>query len=107
MLKIFMKRISDIVNPLLGIRIWTVDGMNFNTGRFQSFWLKSSAMKYFQKVKGDYAVIDLNNEITGKTVRLLNRWDEKYKDLGQVVDEDGRFLQYEDGEGNVIPPSSL
>jgi|GEM_PF-5234713 len=85
--------IWHILDPTDSRKIWTVDGCNMISGKFRSFWFKSNAMEYYETIKDHYAIIDLTNEVTGKTKRLMNRWDEVYYDWVIVIDKDGRLVK--------------
>lgn len=71
----------EMINPLVSTRFWTVDAMNFWGGQFKSFWIKSSALKYANKMKVKYPLVTLTNELTRSQTELYNTWDETYKDL--------------------------
>lgn len=96
------KGVWQALDPMVYMRIWTVSGTNFYRGHGDSFWLKSSAMEYFETIKDRYAIIDLKNEITGKRERLVDRWDEIFGDMVVVVDEKQQVIRHDNVKSEFV-----
>jgi hypothetical protein len=67
-----MKFNWGIIDPGDTTRLWTVDGTDWYTGRFESFWLKRNALKKVEEFKKTFLYVDLVNELTGEKIRLKN-----------------------------------
>lgn len=60
----------DIINPTVTTRLWTVEGSNWDGGRFHSFWLKRNAIKSIDEFKRYFLFVTLVNEWTGERIRV-------------------------------------
>jgi len=68
----------DILDPRSIIRLWTADGMDWNEGRFKSFWLKSNALKQCDEFKKKYLFVTLIDEWTGERYKLKDNPNKEY-----------------------------
>ena len=60
----------DIIDPRTIIRLWTVHCRDYDGGVFHSFWLKRNALQFAKAQSPRWLFIDLENEWTGRSVRL-------------------------------------
>jgi len=74
-----------IIDPGSTTRLWTVDGTDWYSGKFKSFWLKRNALKKVEEFKKIFLYVDLINELTGKKVRI--------KDNPERIDPPSVILQ--------------
>jgi len=67
-----MKFNWGIIDPANTTRLWTVDGTDWYSGMFRSFWLKRNALKKAEEFKKTFLYVDVINELTGRKIRVKN-----------------------------------
>ena len=70
-MKINWKNILQLLNPFDQERIWQVECQTWSSGRYETFWRKSSASTYAEEMKNSrWLFVDIKNIITGESLRI-------------------------------------
>lgn len=62
--------IWDVLDPGCTYKKWKVNVSSYSSGHFKNFWFKKNALKYANGYKDSQYWVDLENNITEKSVRI-------------------------------------
>jgi hypothetical protein len=71
----FFRWLGDALDPTVMMRRYTVHCLDWNGGRFRCFWFRSSAEWYAERVPSGWLFIDIEDDLTGRSIRVRNNPD--------------------------------